>query len=347
MALMDNASISQPVIFKRGNPGNHGPKVPLQQLAIVAGPNRKPFTQGSGRLEFARSVASPENPLTARVMVNRVWMRHFGSPLVKTPSDFGVRTEPPSHPELLDYLAVHWIQQGWSMKALHREMLLSAAYRQSSDPEAAGLSRKALARAQKVDPSNTLFWRMNRQRTDFESMRDGLLAVAGSLDPKVGGLAVSIYDTDKPVLRRTLYGYIDRQNLPGILRSFDFASPDTSSAGRFQTSVPQQALFWLNSNLVAEQARAILERPDVKSLEGDARVKRLYALTYQRAPSRRELAAAREFLKQTPAPPQVEPVAGEAKSGDKKVSKEPPKPLSLWEQYAQVLLAANEFAFFD
>jgi hypothetical protein len=233
------------------------------------------------------------------------------------------------------------------MKALHREMLLSAAYRQSSDPEAAGLSRKALARAQKVDPSNTLFWRMNRQRTDFESMRDGLLAVAGSLDPKVGGLAVSIYDTDKPVLRRTLYGYIDRQNLPGILRSFDFASPDTSSAGRFQTSVPQQALFWLNSSLVAEQARAILERPDVKSLEGDARVKRLYALTYQRAPSRRELAAAREFLKQTPAPPQVEPVAGEAKSGDKKPSKEPPKPLSLWEQYAQVLLAANEFAFFD
>ena len=347
MAMMDNASISEPVIFKRGNPGNHGPKVPRQQLGIVAGPNRKPFTQGSGRLEFARSVASPDNPLTARVMVNRVWMRHFGTPLVKTPSDFGVRTDPPSHPELLDYLAVHWIQQGWSLKALHREMLLSATYRQSSDPEAAGLSRKALAKAQKVDPGNSLFWRMNRQRTDFESMRDGLLAVSGNLDPKVGGLAVSIYDTDKPALRRTLYGYIDRQNLPGILRSFDFASPDTSSAGRFQTSVPQQALFWLNSSFVAEQARAILERPDVKSLEGDARVKRLYALAFQRAPTRRELAAAREFLQQTPVPPKAEPVTDEPKSGNKKVPKEPPKPLGPWEQYAQVLLAANEFAFVD
>lgn len=347
MAMMDNASISEPVIFKRGNPGNHGPKVPRQQLAIVAGPNRKPFTQGSGRLEFARSVVSPENPLTARVMVNRVWMHHFGTPLVKTPSDFGVRTDPPSHPELLDYLAVHWIQQGWSMKALHREMLLSATYRQSSDPEAAGLAHKALARARTVDPLNTLFWRMNRQRTDFESMRDGLLAVAGSLDPKVGGLAVSIYDTEKPALRRTLYGYIDRQNLPGILRSFDFASPDTSSAGRFQTSVPQQALFWLNSSLVAEQARAILERPDVKSLEGDARVKRLYALAYQRAPSRRELAAAREFLRPRPVVGKTEAVAAETKPGEKKASQEPPKPLNQWEQYAQVLLAANEFAFFD
>ena len=347
MALMDNASISEPVIFKRGNPGNHGPKVPRQQLAIVAGPGRKPFTQGSGRLEFARSVASPENPLTARVMVNRVWMRHFGAPLVKTPSDFGVRTDPPSHPELLDHLAAEWIRQGWSMKALHREMVLSATYRQSSDPEAAGLSRKALAQSRAVDPGNTLFWRMNRKRTDFESMRDGLLAVCGNLDPKVGGLAVAIYDTDKPALRRTLYGFIDRQNLPGILRSFDFASPDTSSSGRFQTSVPQQALFWLNSGFVAEQARAILRRPDVAFLEGDARVKRLYALVFQRAPSRRELASAREFLRQVPAPAKPEAPVGEAKPEDKKAAKEPPRPLTPWEQYAQVLLAANEFAFID
>jgi len=344
---MDNASISEPVIFKRGNPGNHGPKVPRQQLAIVAGPGRKPFTQGSGRLEFARSVASPDNPLTARVMVNRVWLRHFGTPLVKTPSDFGVRTDPPSHPELLDYLALRFIHQGWSMKALHREMLLSATYRQSSDPESAGSSRKALARARTVDPANTLFWRMNRQRTDFESMRDGLLAVCGNLDPKVGGLAVAIYDTDKPALRRTLYGYIDRQNLPGILRSFDFASPDTSSSGRFQTSVPQQALFWLNSGFVADQARALLERPDVKALEGDARVKRLYALAFQRSPSRRELAAAREFLRPSPAPTQSQGSATGSKSDDKAASKDSPKPSTPWEQYAQVLLAANEFAFID
>ncbi|MFM8878950.1 MAG: DUF1553 domain-containing protein, partial [Verrucomicrobiota bacterium] len=160
------------------------------------------------------------------------------------------------------------------------------------------------------------------------------------------------YDTEKPAPRRTLYGFIDRQNLPGILRSFDFASPDTSSSGRFQTSVPQQALFWLNSGFVADQARAILERADVKSLEGDARVKRLYALVYQRAPSRRELAAAREFLRQAPAAtsseaPVAEVMSGNEKSPDKKPSQVLPKPLPPWEQYAQVLLAANEFAFID
>ena len=371
MALLDNATITEPVIFKRGNPGNHGPKVPRQQLGIVAGPDRKPFSQGSGRLEFARSVASPDNPLTARVMVNRVWMQHFGTPLVKTPSDFGVRTEPPSHPALLDHLASQWIRQGWSMKALHREMLLSATYRMASDPEAAGLSRKALARATAADPANTLFWRMNRKRTDFEAMRDGLLAVCGNLDPKVGGLAVAIHDTDTPASRRTLYGFIDRQNLPGILRSFDFASPDTSSAGRFQTTVPQQALFWLNSAFVAEQARALIARPDVKALDGDARVKRLYALAFQRAPTRRELAAAREFLRQAPplpktavtstaeaaavpgteaAKPAARPAGDAGKRGGKASSKAPPKPpepLGPWEQYAQVLLAANEFSFID
>ena len=371
MALLDNATITEPVIFQRGNPGNRGPKVPRQQLAILAGPDRKPFTQGSGRLEFARSVASPDNPLTARVMVNRVWMRHFGTPLVKTPSDFGVRTEPPSHPGLLDHLAVQWIRQGWSMKALHREMLLSATYRMASDPEAAGLSRKALARATAADPANALFWRMNRKRTDFEAMRDGLLAVGGNLDPKVGGLAVAIHDTDTPAPRRTLYGFIDRQNLPGILRSFDFASPDTSSSGRFQTTVPQQALFWLNSAFVAGQARALIARPDVKALDGDARVKRLYALAFQRAPTRRELAAAREFLRQaSPLPKTAVTSMGEAatvpateaakpaartdgdsgKRGGRASSKapaKPPEPLGPWEQYAQVLLAANEFSFID
>jgi len=187
----------------------------------------------------------------------------------------------------------------------------------------------------------------------------------------VGGLAVAIHDTDTPAPRRTLYGFIDRQNLPGILRSFDFASPDTSSAGRFQTTVPQQALFWLNSAFVAGQARALIARPDVKALDGDARVKRLYALAFQRAPTRRELAAAREFLRQAPPLPKTavtsmaeaaamsateaaKPAArtdgGPGKRGGRASSKapaKPPEPLGPWEQYAQVLLAANEFSFID
>lgn len=296
MAMMDNDSFSDPIIFKRGNPGNAGPKVPRQQLAIVAGADRKPFAKGSGRLEFAESIASADNPLTSRVMVNRVWMRHFGSPLVKTPSDFGVRSDPPTNPALLDYLAVRFVQFGWSVKALHREMLLSATYRQTSDPEEAKVSKQDVARAEAADPSNTLYWRMNRSRTDFEAMRDSLLAVSGRLDPAIGGQAVTIYDTERPANRRTMYGFIDRQNLPGILRSFDFASPDATSSGRFQTSVPQQALFWLNSDFVADQAKAILERPDVAGRDADGRIRRLYELAYQRPPSKEELLAAKKFI---------------------------------------------------
>jgi len=296
MAMVDNDKVSEPVVFKRGNPGNPGPTIPRHQLSVIAGPEPKPFAQGSGRLEFAQSVVSTNNPLTARVFVNRVWMRHFGSPLLRTPSDFGVRSDPPIHPQLLDYLAVRFMENGWSIKALHRELLLSATYRQSSDPSNTGEDKALVAKAEAVDPSNTLYWRMNRKRTDFESMRDSLLLVAGSLDRSVGGRPVEIYDTEKPAMRRTLYGFIDRQNLPGILRSFDFASPDATSSGRFQTSVPQQALFWLNSPFVAGEARAILERPDVAGLPDEARIRRLYALTFQREPEAGELAAARAFL---------------------------------------------------
>jgi hypothetical protein len=172
MALLDNSQPTTPGFFRRGNPGNPGEEVPRQFLEMLAGPGRQPFTQGSGRLEMARAIASRGNPLTARVWVNRVWMYHFGAPLVRTPSDFGVRSEPPTHPELLDFLAARFMEEGWSVKKLHRQIMLSAAYQQSS-----GQNPKAAA----VDPANELLWRMNRHRLDFESMRDTFLAVsAGS-----------------------------------------------------------------------------------------------------------------------------------------------------------------------
>jgi hypothetical protein len=296
MAMLDREAISEPVVFKRGNPGNPGPKVPRRQLTVVAGQDSPAFEKGSGRLEFARSIVSRGNPLTARVFVNRVWQRHFGTALVRTPSDFGVRSDPPTHPELLDYLAVRFMDNGWSIKNLHRELLLSATYRQSSDPLAHGASKVEVAQAEKEDPANNLYWRMNRKRIDFEAMRDSLLAVSGTLDRTVGGRPVEIYDTDKPANRRTLYGFIDRQNLPGILRSFDFASPDATSPGRFQTSVPQQALFWLNSPVVADQARAMVNRPDIASRSGADRIRRLYDVAYQRSPDRGELDAAMRFV---------------------------------------------------
>src|SRR5207253_6986179 len=150
--LYDNAQPTQPVVYLRGNPNNRGPQVPRQAPEVIAGPNRKPFTQGSGRLELAKAIASPENPLTARVMVNRVWLGHFGHGLVRTPSDFGVRSDPPTHPELLDWLAGRFVQDGWSVKKLHKLIMTSATYRQAS---------AVPAEAFKLDPDNRLLSHQN------------------------------------------------------------------------------------------------------------------------------------------------------------------------------------------
>jgi len=287
MALIDNSKPTEPVVFKRGNPGNTGDKVPRQFLEIVSGPDRKPFEKGSGRLEMAQSIASRDNPLTARVFVNRVWMYHFGSPLVRTPSDFGVRSDPPSHPELLDYLASRFMAEGWSIKKLHKLIMLSSGYQQSSEDN---------PKASKIDPANQLLWRMNRRRLDFEAMRDTLLAASGKIDLSTGGKPVEI-TTEPFTPRRTVYGFVERQNLPGLFRTFDFASPDSTSPQRFSTTVPQQALFLMNSPFVVQQAKDLLARPEVRSLPTDEqKIRQLYQITFQRAPDADELKLAQRFL---------------------------------------------------
>lgn len=291
MALLDNETPVEPVVFKRGNPGNHGPKVPRQFLGILQ-PDRTPFKKGSGRYELAQAIASRDNPLTARVMVNRIWLEYFGAPLVRTPSDFGVKADPPVHPEILDWLAVWFMDNGWSLKKLHRLILTSEAYRRTSDP-ADSATRLANEGA---DPANVTLWRMNRKRADFEALRDSLLFVSGNLDLGIGGQAVEIYN-NQPVNRRTLYGFIDRQNLPGLLRAFDFASPDTSASMRYQTTVPQQALYFLNSPFVVDIARRFAARPDVVGAgSDDARIAILYQHAFQREPEPAERVAARQFL---------------------------------------------------
>jgi len=301
MALVDNSTPTEPVVFKRGNPANRGEKVPRQFLEILAGPKREPFSKGSGRLEMAGAVASKDNPLTARVFVNRVWMYHFGTPFVGTPSDFGVRSDPPTHPELLDFLAVRFMSEGWSIKKLHRFMMLSAAYQQSSEDR---------PRAAKIDPSNQYLWRMNRRRLDFEAMRDTLLSASGKLDLSDGGRAVDI-TTEPFTTRRTVYGFVERQNLPGLFRTFDFASPDATSAQRFSTTVPQQALFLMNSPFVVQQAKSMLERPEIKSLPSDEqKIQRLYQIAFQRAPDAEEIKLAGRFVhSQDAAVAPVEPPA--------------------------------------
>jgi hypothetical protein len=323
MVLIDKPTPEAPHIFLRGNPRNPGPEVPRQFLEVVAGEKRQPFRQGSGRLELARAIADRDNPLTARVLVNRVWRWHFGHGLVRTPSDFGLRGEPPTHPELLDWLAATFMDEGWSIKKLHRLILLSNTYQQTSSDD---------PRLLQTDPENRLLARMNRQRLDFEAMRDSLLAVAGRLDTTMGGRAVEL--TTAPFSqRRTIYGFIDRQNLPGLFRTFDFASPDTSTPQRYTTTVPQQALFLMNSPFVIEQARHFLQRADVAGQTKDeAKINRMHQIAYGRDAEADEVALGLRFL-----------------AGARKRDEEQKAALSLsaWEQYAQVLLLSNEFAFVD
>ena len=318
MVLVDAPQVVEPHVFQRGNPGRPGEAVPRQFVSVLSGGNPQPFKQGSGRLELARAIASRENPLTARVFVNRVWVRHFGRGLVRTPGDFGVRGDAPTHPELLDWLATKFMDDGWSVKKLHRTIMLSAAYQQASDerPDAA-----------KADPENRLLAHQNRQRLDFEALRDSLLCVAGALDPKMGGRPVEIA-AQPSAKRRTVYGFIDRQNLPGLFRTFDFASPDTTSPQRFVTTVPQQALFMINSPFVVEQARALVALPDFAADKGVSawQVQQLYERALSRRAEPAEVESALRFLADAAAQPAR---------------------LSPWEKYAQVLLSTNEFVFVD
>jgi mono/diheme cytochrome c family protein len=317
MAMVDIPKPHNSPVFIRGNPGNKGPQVPRRFLEVLSAEAPAPFTNGSGRLELARAIASADNPLTARVFVNRVWLHHFGAGLVNTPGDFGVRTEAPVQRELLDYLAATFMENGWSAKQLHRLIVLSATYQQSSDASAKNIA---------ADPENHYLHHMNRRRLDFESLRDTLLAVSGKLDLQVGGLPVDLGAEPAPT-RRTVYALIDRQNLPGVFRTFDFANPDVSNQGRFYTTVPQQALALMNSPFVLEQAQQLVKRNEITKAKNDtARVRALYDLILQRPAESAELRLAEKFL------------AGQSAT---------PASMSALEKYAQVLLLSNELMFVD
>ena len=248
MVMVDKPQPVEPVIFLRGNQGRPGPPVPRRFLKALNPTGERPvFSNGSGRLEMAQAIASPQNPLTARVQVNRLWTWLMGSPLVDTPSDFGVRTAAPSNPALLDQLASQFMSEGWSTKKLVRSILLSSTWQQASLTHPAGTAR---------DPENRFYWRQNRRRLDFEALRDSLLAVSGNLDRTLGGRGQEMVTAAGPS-RRTMYGLVDRQNLPGLFRTFDFASPDTTAAKRFETTVPQQALYMMNSPFIIAQAERL------------------------------------------------------------------------------------------
>jgi hypothetical protein len=310
-------------IFTRGNPSRPGDPVPRTFLRVLQRERADPFpSPGSGRLDLARAILNPDNPLTPRVVANRIWMHHFGEPLVASPADFGARSDPPTHPDLLDWLADEFRRGGWSWKNLHRAIVLSGAYQQASFPA----SHPALAAATRADPDNRLLWHYPRRRLDLESMRDSYLQVAGRLDPTMGGRPVDVAG-DPLNRRRTVYGLVDRQNLPGLFRAFDFAVPDQCAERRPRTTVPQQALFALNSPFVIEQARALAALPEVATApDPDAGIQTLFRRVLGRLPEPVETESARRFLAVPP---------------------EPEIQLDPWAQLAQVLLAGNEANFVD
>ncbi len=317
MALQDTTNIQDPQIFLRGNISARGERVPRRFLAALS-PNdraRNNYTKGSGRLELADSIVSPSNPLTARVMVNRIWSYLVGNGLVRTPSDFGLMGELPTHPLLLDYLATRFQSLNWSVKSIITEIVSSQSYRRSSNK----LNSK--------DPENRLLSSMNPKRLNFESIRDGMLQVSGELDLKMGGQSQQL--TKKPATkRRAVYGYIDRQNISPILNTFDFANPNIHSPQRVETTVPQQALFALNDPFVLERAKHLAQTANQKALrnkpdnKSNFIVHYLYRKILSRNPKENELASVIFFLS-------------------------PQAPLSKIEDLAQTLLVSNEFFFID
>ncbi len=299
LILVDREPEGSPRVFERGSPAQKGAEVPRQFLEVVAGMDQKPFQRGSGRLELAQAIVSAGNPLTARVMANRIWQHHFGAGLVRTVSDFGLRAEPPSHKELLDWLALHFIADGWSVKKLHRRIMGSATYQQSSnvrDNEETEVAQTRGSRldAETLDPERRLLWSFPRRRLDFEEIRDSMLAASGELDATIGGKPVELLEAVST--RRSIYGLVDRQFLPGTFRVFDFANPDFHCPERHATTVPQQALFFLNHPFVAGRARALARVTEVSGSPPEARVKRIYRRVFQRSPTLREAIAALSFI---------------------------------------------------
>ena len=284
--LADKAKAVNSRVFIRGNPGRQGDEVPRRFPSFLGG-ETAPFKIGSGRLELAQAIVSPSNPLTARVIVNRVWSHLFGAGLVRTPGDFGTKCDPPEHQALLDYMAGKFVADGWSFKKLHRAILLSATWMQTSDQR---------ADVQLRDPDNRFLSRQNRQRLDWESLHDSLLAASDELDETMFGRPVKIFDAPFPK-RRAIYGYIDRQNLPATLRTFDFASPDMMNPQRSVTSVPQQALYMLNSPFVMERASALASGSSADAGAPELqRIVQLFERVLGRQPTPAEITASREFI---------------------------------------------------
>jgi len=312
-----HAGVHDVKIHIRGKYDRLGEIAPRHFPKILAGENQPAITNGSGRLELARWISSPENPLTARVMMNRIWQHHFGEGIVRTPNNYGKLGTPPTHPELLDFLAGEFVKSGWSIKAMHRALMLSSVYQQSSIPNPATL---------KADPDNLLFGRMNRQRLESEALRDSLLAISGKLDLGMTGPAIRDFTTS----RRTLYVMTIRSDRATYQALFDAADPTAIVDKRNNSTVSPQALFLLNHPFVLAQSEKLAERVGKSNLKNDRqKIEWLYENIFGRLPASAEMKIASHAL-------------ALARSENKN---DPEK--SAWQQYCQILLCSNEFIFVD
>lgn len=279
--IEDKPKLAEQKVWIRGDRNNPGEPAPPHFVSILSEGEPKRFTTGAGRLDLADSIVDPKNPLTPRVIVNRVWQHHFGQGIVRTPGNFGAQGDRPVEPELLDYLAADFVKNGWSLKQLHRTIMLSAAYQSSAES-----NEKSLA----VDPENRLLWRYNRQRLDAEALRDDLLFVSGNLDLQQGGPAAHLGNENR---RRTVYGFVSRRKMDSDFALFDFPNPNNTSEQRISTNVPLQRLYFMNNDWVIAQARSVAEKltgDDAKRIDG------IYRLLFQREPTPQEKKMALDFL---------------------------------------------------
>lgn len=308
----DNEKATDLNVFLRGNVKDKGPMVPRRFLEVLAHDEASRFKNGSGRAELAEAIADPKNPLTARVFVNRMWAMLFGRGLVGSTSNFGQLGDRPTHPELLDDLSVRFMANGWSVKWLVRELVLSASYQQASAHHAGNA---------KIDESNTWLWRMGRRRLSVEQFRDAMIDVSGRLD-REGGKSLEL--DDEKNLRRTVYSRVSRLQLNRTMMLFDYPDANVHASKRFDSTTAPQKLFVMNNPFVIDRARDFAQRLERGAANLSDRVDLAYRIAFGRDPSEGEKAMGLQFL-----------------------SQEENGKMSALERYAQAIFAANEMMYLD
>lgn len=322
-------------VFVRGSHQNLGELVAKQFPVVLGGSEQAPVTQGSGRRELAHWLTQPSHPLTSRVMVNRIWQWHFGEGLVRTPDNFGATGEKPTHPELLDYLATEFVKRNWSIKSMHRLIMLSNTYQMSSHSS---------EEVRKADPDNRLWSRFNRRKLTVEEMRDALLSLDGSLDLSMGG---TLWPSDhrlsdkygkRPIVspeevrRRSVYLPLIRNKMPNMLKLFDFVDSTTCTGRRIESNIAPQALFMMNSEFIRERARSFSALMESGS-KGDQlkTTTRAYSMALGRKPRPEEIKEAADYIQNYP-----RSQAASSNPG-----------FTGWQSFCRILMASNEFQFVD